>query len=145
MRNIIVCTFIMKLSQYRNFREICQIQKFLSGLIFLIRIYKNKNLGKDWTQKQMFDSDIYALGMVFYYLANNKDEPYDFEDIDTEKDANWHLKVFEKVKKTAPKPSASSIGKELDALIMRMISKNPNKRPTLDELKEELQLFYREL
>lgn len=87
------------------------------------------------TNVDEFTSDVYALGIIFYFLANKKLMPYDADSIDLLK-----MQVLSK----KPRPSASGIDL-LDTLIMSMISKYQEDRPQLMEIKYILAKLLKEL
>lgn len=66
-------------------------------------------------------SDIYSLGVTFYYMFNEKNHPFDGKDL---QDLKYN------VLNTDPVPSDCGIP-ELDDLIMSMISRSPKGRPSL--------------
>jgi serine/threonine-protein kinase len=75
-------------------------------------------------------SDIYSLGLVFYETLTGQ----------TAFKGGYEAIVHQQIFQTPPPPRQInlSIPKAVDALIMRMIAKDPDERPTLDEVLELL-------
>lgn len=83
-----------------------------------------------WKKKvtNPFLTDIYSLGVVFYNLANNKSYPYSGETEEEIIDAMFFAQ-----------PDYSDSGnRDLDELIMAMISIDPEYRPSLRNIQEQL-------
>lgn len=86
---------------------------------------------ENWWSDPLIDhfvSDIYSLGVTFYYIFNDMKYPFDAE---TKEELGY--KVLDK----DPVRSNSGI-QELDNLVMDMISIDPVNRPTLETIKIEL-------
>lgn len=90
-----------------------------------------------WANKVVdyFTADIYSLGVVFYYLMNNQELPYDGNTIQ-----EYGYNVIKKL----PKPSKSG-NKAVDRLIRLMLKKQPENRPSLEEIKNEIQKIIKEI
>lgn len=87
-----------------------------------------------WNNRKNIDpflTDIYSLGVVFYYLANRKQLPYIRKEIEDVKRA---------VLEGNPIPSSSG-NDRLDELIMLMIQTVPEERISLDDVKNNLQIL----
>jgi serine/threonine protein kinase len=84
-----------------------------------------------WKKEGTFNSatDIYSLGVIFYFVASGKKLPY--------RDAKSMEETKEKVIHTSPIPLYTG-NEELNALVMKMISKDKDSRPTLDTIKDTL-------
>ena len=75
-------------------------------------------------------SDIYSLGLVFYEMLTGQ----------TAFKGGYEAIVHQQIFQTPPPPRQLNLAipKALDSLIMRMIAKEPNERPSLDEVLEIL-------
>lgn len=73
-------------------------------------------------------ADIYSFGVTCYYLFNNKSVPYNASSIE---DLEF------KIRNTQPDISKSRID-IIDKLIMKIIDKNPKKRPTINQIQDIL-------
>ena len=78
-----------------------------------------------------YRSDIYSLGLVFYETLTGQ----------TAFKGGYEAIVHQQIFQTPPPPRQLnlSIPKMLDTLIMRMIAKDPDERPSLDEVLEVLE------
>jgi serine/threonine protein kinase len=80
------------------------------------------------SQIDYFKTDIYSLGVLFYFIINNKKVPY--------KPSVPSVEALEnEILNGNPIPSNCGIG-ELDNLVMSMLSKYATDRPELKEIKE---------
>ena len=85
-----------------------------------------------WLNEENIDytkSDIYSLGVTFYFMLNNRHLPYQ---------ANIDQDLKELVLYNEPIPSRYG-ERDINKMIMRMINKDPEDRPSLDEILEILQ------
>lgn len=71
-------------------------------------------------------SDIYSLGLVFYEMLTSQ----------TAFKGGYEAIVHQQIFQTPPPPRQLNLAipKTLDALVMKMIAKDPDERPTLDEV-----------
>ncbi len=76
-------------------------------------------------------SDIYSLGLVFYEMLTGQ----------TAFKGGYEAIVHQQIFQTPPPPRQVDLRlpKSLDQLVMRMIAKDPDERPTLDEVIETLE------
>ena len=76
-------------------------------------------------------SDIYSLGLVFYEVLTGQ----------TAFKGGYEAIVHQQIFQTPPPPRqvVLSVPKVLDQLVMRMIAKDPDERPTLDEVLDVLE------
>src|SRR5690606_38161323 len=76
-------------------------------------------------------SDIYSLGLVFYEVLTGQ----------TAFKGGYEAIVHQQIFQTPPPPRqiALNVPKALDNLVMRMIAKDPDERPSLDEVLEVLE------
>ncbi|HRP46644.1 MAG TPA: protein kinase [Trueperaceae bacterium] len=76
-------------------------------------------------------SDIYSLGLVFYEMLTGQ----------TAFKGGYEAIVHQQIFQTPPPPRQVDlrVPKALDQLVMRMIAKDPDERPTLDEVYDTLQ------
>lgn len=76
-------------------------------------------------------SDIYSLGLVFYEMLTGQ----------TAFKGGYEAIVHQQIFQTPPPPRQVDlkVPKSLDQLVMRMIAKDPDERPTLDEVFDALQ------
>ncbi len=76
-------------------------------------------------------SDIYSLGLVFYEMLTGQ----------TAFKGGYEAIVHQQIFQTPPPPRQVDLRlpKSLDQLVMRMIAKDPDERPTLDEVFETLE------
>lgn len=76
-------------------------------------------------------SDIYSLGLVFYEMLTSQ----------TAFKGGYEAIVHQQIFQTPPPPRQINlkVPKTLDQLVMRMIAKDPDERPTLDEVYDTLE------
>ena len=76
-------------------------------------------------------SDIYSLGLVFYEMLTGQ----------TAFKGGYEAIVHQQIFQTPPPPRQVDlkVPKALDQLVMRMIAKDPDERPTLDEVLQTLE------
>ncbi len=80
-----------------------------------------------------FRADIYALGGVFYFMLSGGRVPVEADTIP----ALWHRKLHEDA--TPLRVHRADLAPELEALVMRCLSRGPAERPqTMEALKREL-------
>lgn len=91
-----------------------------------------------WKREQTIDyflADVYSLGVVFYYLANNRSHPYGME-------LSYYLRNGQL---TQPPEESNSGYPELDDVIMGMLSEDPLDRPRFAEVRNQLQEIIKSL
>ena len=91
-----------------------------------------------WLQHKDIDyylTDIYSLGVVLYYLINDRKVPYMGDSVDELRD---------NVLNVSPLPSSSGF-RELDECIMLMINKDPQERINLQIVKDIIQRLIKEV
>ena len=99
----------------------------------------------------LYKTDIYSLGVVFYVIANGK-TPYPnvtgIEDLQLQVNTRDPTTRSNSVRSTAesliPIPSHSGYP-QLDSIIMSMLVKDPNSRASLQDIQSKLNAFMKEL
>lgn len=82
--------------------------------------------------EESFSGDIYSLGATFYHLLTGVPPFHDYEDIEE--------LVYVRIEKDPPVPSSvrKEIPIEVDAVVMKMMQRDPSKRPGYQQVKAEL-------
>lgn len=90
---------------------------------------------RDQEDVNPFLADVYSLGVVFYYLMNNRELPYEASDIPD---------LRQQILLGNPRQSNSGYP-EVDAIIMAMLRSNPMERISLSAVGDALQLLIKSL
>ena len=106
-----------------NSKEHCMIGRVRTPNYMAPEVWRND------PNIDLFKSDIYSLGVLFYFLFNSRRLPYISETI---------KELKNEILNHQPYPSYSG-DKELDQLTFNMRSRNPDERPTPSEIKDKLQ------
>lgn len=92
-------------------------------------LYASPEVWRHVSNLDYFKSDIYSLGVVFYFITNPGRLPYMGRD---------PIDIGHKVVNLDPVPSRSIIT-GVNEIIMSMIDKDPQKRPMAQEISEKIQ------